>query len=135
MAGLAELFIVLIALIILWVVVSVPVWIAARIVTSGRQKKASFGEAMGATLGGAIVYAVVALVSYVFLHLIIGGYAIILAVLLAVVAWLGVYKSIFSVGWLGALAIAILAGIVVVVLNVILGLLLGVNLPSFFHPF
>jgi hypothetical protein len=135
MAGIAELFIVLVALIILWVVVSVPVWIAARIVTSGRQEKASFGEAMGATLAGAIVYALVALVSYVFLHALIGGYAVILAAILAIVAWLGVYKSIFKVGWLGALAIAILAAIVLIILNVILGVLLGVNLPSFFHPF
>lgn len=135
MAGLAEIFIVLIALIILWVVVSVPVWIAARIVTSRRQNKASFGEAMGATLAGAIVYALVAIVSYFFLRVFVGGYAVILAVILAIVAWLAVYKSIFNVGWLGALAIAILAAIVLVVLNVILGLLLGVNLPSFFHPF
>ncbi|MDG6925416.1 MAG: hypothetical protein JRN09_02565 [Nitrososphaerota archaeon] len=133
--GIAGIFIVLIALIVLWVVVSIPVYIAARVVTSERPRKASFGQAMGATLGGAIVYAIVLVGASFFLSFLLGPAAVILALLLAVIAWLAVYRSVFGVGWLGALGIAILAAIVLIIINVILVALLGVQLPSFFHPF
>lgn len=135
MTGIAELFVLLIALVILWMVVSIPVYLAARAVTSGRPKKATFGEAMGATLGGAIVYAIVLVLASVLLGAILGGLGLVLAFILAIVAWLAVYKSVFSVGWLGALGIAILAAIVLFIMNVILVALFGVALPSFFHPF
>jgi len=129
-------FIVLIvALVILWVIVSIPVYIAARVVTSTRTSKAGFGDAMVATLGGAIVYIIVLYGVSFFLSSLIGSDAFILALILAVIAWLAVYKGAFEVGWLGAIGIAILSAIVLFIMNVILVALFGVALPSFFHPF
>lgn len=129
-------FIVLIvALVILWVIVSIPVYIAARAVTSTRTNKAGLGDAMVATLGGAIVYIIVLYGVSFFLSSLIGSGAFTLALILAVVAWLAVYKGAFEVGWLGAIGIAILSAIVLFVMNVILVALFGVALPSFFHPF
>jgi hypothetical protein len=135
MGTITDLVVLLVALIILWVIVSIPVFIAARAVTSGRPNKVSFGSAMGATLGGAIVYVIVLYGVSILLTALVGRGGFIVALILAIVAWLAVYKSSFQVGWFGALAIAILAAIVLIVINVILALVLGVTLPSFFHPF
>jgi hypothetical protein len=134
-AVIPDLIVLIIALVILWVIVSIPVYIAARAVTSRQTNKAGFGEAMIATLGGAIVYAIVLYGVSFFLSAVIGSDAFILALILAVIAWLAVYKGVFDVGWLGALGIAILAAIVLFIMNVILVALFGVVLPSFFHPF
>jgi hypothetical protein len=133
-ATILGLIVLLIALVILWVIVSIPVFIAARAVTAGRPNKAGFGAAMGATLGGAIVYIIVLAVSVFFLKAVVGNAAFALALILAIIAWLAVYKSAFQVGWLGAIGIAILAAIVLFIMNVILVALFGVALPSFFHP-
>jgi uncharacterized membrane protein len=134
MVSISGALILLVALIILWVVVSIPVYISARIITSGRQHKASFGSAMAATLGGSIVYFIVLSLAYLFLSALIGHDAVIVALILAIIAWLAVYKAAFDVGWLGALGIAILAAIVLFVLNVILAALFGIAIPSFFNP-
>jgi hypothetical protein len=135
MGGIIGLIVVLVALVILWVIVSLPVYFAARAVTAGRQRKATLGGAMAATLGGAIVYAIVLIGVTFFLGALIGHAAVVFALLLAIIAWLAVYRAAFDVGWLGALGIAILAAIILLVLNVILVALFGVALPSFFHPF
>ena len=132
MATLFDLIVVLVALVILWIFVSLPVYAAAKIVTSG---KATLGEAMGATLGGAIVYVIVLVTADYFLKAVIGHFAIAVAFILAFVAWLGVYRASFDTSWLGAIGIAILAAFVTIVINLILALLLGVAIPSFFHPF
>jgi hypothetical protein len=61
-------------LIIFWAIVSIPIWIAAKVVTVG---KATFGEAMSATLAGPIVYFVVFLAVEFFLGTIIGSGALV----------------------------------------------------------
>ena len=121
------LFEVIVALIVVWVIVSIPAWIAGKIVTGGR---ASFGEAMVATVLGPIVYAIVlAVVDFLWKGLIgSGGYVV--GLILGFIAWVWVYKATFRTGWLGGFAIAILAIIVFLVLLIIMGALFG-----FFHPF
>ena len=81
---LLDLLVIVIALIILWVIVSIPVYIAGKIVTAGR---ATFGEAMLATLFGPIVYAIVLIgVSLVLSTVISTGVAALLALILAFIA-------------------------------------------------
>lgn len=127
-----DLLVAVVALIILWIIVSLPVYAAAKIVTSG---KATLGEAMGATLGGAVVYVIVLVGVYIFVSAIFGHFGEIIAFILAFIAWLAVYRSAFHTSWLGAVGIAILAAIVIIILNIILIALLGVHIPAFFHPF
>ena len=55
------LLILAIALVVLWIVVSVPVFIAGELMTDGR---ADFGMAMAATLGGAVMYVLVFAILY-----------------------------------------------------------------------
>lgn len=99
--------------------------------TSG---EASFGAAMVATLFGPIVYAIVLFVGDFFLGALIGSSAYILALVLAFIAWLAVYKSAFGTGWLSALGIAVLAIIVFFILSIILGALFGIIFPKEYFP-
>jgi len=61
---LTSLLVTIIGLIILWIIVSIPVWLAGKAVTGG---KATFGEAMIATLFGPIVYAITLIIVGYFL--------------------------------------------------------------------
>jgi hypothetical protein len=127
-AGLAGLIALAIGLVIVWVVVSIPAYVAGKIVTSGR---ATIGQAMAATLGGYIVYFVVLVVTSIFLGALIGASAGLWALLLAFIAWLAVYRSSFDTTWIGALAISILSFAVTVVIGLILASLFNI---SFFSP-
>ncbi len=128
---LTSLLITIIGLIILWIIVSIPVWLAGKAVTGG---KATFGEAMIATLFGPIVYAVTVIIVGYLLGSLIGSTAYIIALILALITWIWVYKASFRTGWLGAIAIAILAWIIFVVISIIFGALFGVVVPGTFFP-
>jgi len=116
-----------VALFVVWIIVSIPAWIAGKAVTGG---KATFGEAMLATLLGPIVYIIVLLAVDLLLGGLLGLTGYIVAFVLAFVAWVGVYKAIFRTGWLRGLAIAILALIVFVIILFILAILLVGLVPN-----
>jgi hypothetical protein len=112
---------IIIVLVIVWIIASIPAYIAGKVVTRG---KATFGEAMAATLLGPIVYIIVLVVVDFFLGL-AGTEGYIVGFVLAFIAWVWVYKATFKTGWLGALATAILAIIIFVILLFIIGALFG----------
>ncbi len=126
-----SLLLTLVGLIILWIVVSIPVWIAAKAATGGH---ATFGEALLATLAGPIVYFIVTFLVDFFLSAVIGSTAFVIGWILALIAWIWVYKASFETGWLRAILIAILAWVVFIILSVIVGVLFGVTYPSPFFP-
>lgn len=117
-----RLIIAIIALLIGWVIVSIPLWLAAKVLTEGR---ATMGAAMlGMLLGGivfVIVYAATYLVTNIFTS---SSIAVIVASILSFLAFLGLYKMLFNVGWLRALAIAILAVILAVIILFVFGAIL-----------
>ena len=121
----------LIGLIILWIVISVPVYFAGKAIKGGN---AGFGQAMGATLGGVIVYYVVFLVVAYFLGSVIGPAADALALILGLIAWLAVFRSSFHTSWLGAIGIVFLAWLILLVLDLLLVAVFGVPFPKF-YPF
>ncbi len=116
---------------ILWIIVSIPVWLAGKALTGG---EASFGDALLATLAGPIVYAIVTFVVDFFLSAIIGSAAFIFGYILALIAWVWVYKASFGTGWLKAVLIALLAWVIFVVLSIVVGALFGVAYPAPFFP-
>jgi len=128
---LMSLLVTIIGLIILWIIVSIPVWLAGKAVTGG---KATFGDAMIATLFGPIVYAVTLIIVDYFLGALIGSTAYIIALILAFIAWIWVYKASFKTGWLGGIAIAILAVIIFAVISIIFGAVFGLVVPAPFFP-
>ena len=128
---LTSLLVTVIGFIILWIIVSIPVWLAGKAVTDG---KATFGDAMIATLFGPVVYAVTLIIVGYFLGTLIGSTAYIIALILALIAWIWVYKASFRTGWLGGIGIAILAWIIFVVISIIFGALFHVAVPGTFFP-
>jgi hypothetical protein len=121
----------IISLIILWVVVSIPVWLAGKAIAGGH---ASFGGALLATLAGPVVYFVVTFLVDFFLSASLGSIAFIFGYILALIAWVWVYKASFETGWLRAIAIAILAWVIFIILSLVMGALFGVAYPSPFFP-
>lgn len=120
---------VIISLIVLWIIVTIPVWIAAKVLTLGRAK---FTRAMLVTAAGPIVYAIVFFISAAVLTVALGDPTIpaIIAFILAFVAWIGVFKKGFDTGWIRALAIAILAIVVFAVIGVIITLIMQAVVPG-----
>ena len=129
--SLTSLLVTIIGLLVLWVIVSIPVWLAAKAVTGGL---ATFGEAMLATLFGPIVYAVTLITVGYLLGALIGSTAYTIALILALLVWIGIYKASFGTGWLRALAIAILAWIIFVIVSIIFGALFHVAVSGTFFP-
>jgi hypothetical protein len=123
------LVVVLIMLIVIWAVLSLPVYIAAKVVTGGR---ATLLAAMGATLLGPIVYFITVMLAAFSLGTLIGSSAAPVALVIAFIAWLAVYKSVFSTGWLGAFLIAIISAIVFIIISLIITALLGPAVPGGF---
>ena len=126
-----NLLVTIIGLIILWIVVSIPVYLASKAVTGG---KSTFGEAMLATLFGPIVYIATLIIVNYFLGALLGASAYIIALILAFIAWIWVYKASFKTGWLGGIGIAILAVIIFAVISIILGAIFGLVVPTPFFP-
>jgi hypothetical protein len=120
-----------VGLAVLWVVVSVPVYFAGKLVKGGN---ATFGDAMGATLGGVVVYYVVYFLVAFALGAVIGSPAVAIALLLGFLGWLAVFRNAFDTSWLGAVGIAVLAWLILLVLDVILVGIFGVRFPDF-YPF
>jgi hypothetical protein len=120
---------VIIGLLILWIIVSIPVWIAAKILTRGR---VGFSRAMLVTALGPIIYAIVFFIFAALLTAVFGEptVPIIIGFIVAFIAWIGVFKKGFDTGWLRALGIAILAIIVFAVIGLIISLLIQLIVPE-----
>jgi hypothetical protein len=120
---------VILSLIALWIIVTIPVWIAAKILTLG---KAKFTRAMLVTAVGPIVYAIVFFISAAVLAAALGDQIIpaVIAFIIAFVAWIGVFKKGFDTGWIRALGIAILAIVVFAVIGIIISLVMQAIVPG-----
>ena len=120
---------VIIALLALWIIVSIPVWIAAKLLTGGR---ARFIRAMMVTAIGPIIYAIVFFTSAAILTLTFGDRTALIAIsfVLAFIAWIAVFKKGFDVGWLRAFGIAVLATIVFAVFGLIITLAIHAVVPQ-----
>jgi hypothetical protein len=120
---------VIIGLLILWIIVSIPVWIAAKILTAGRVK---FTRAMLVTALGPITYAVVFFISAALLAAIVGDptLPLVIGFIVAFIAWIGIFKMGFDTGWLRALGIAILAIIMFAAIGFIISFLIQLVVPE-----
>ena len=121
----------LLGLIILWIIISIPVYFAGKAIKGGN---AGYGQAMGATLGGVIVYYIVYLVVAYFLGSVIGAPADALALILGLIAWLAVFRASFHTSWIGAIGIVFVAWLILLVLDFLLIAAFNVAFPKF-YPF
>ena len=132
LASIITVIITIVSLVIMWAIISVPVWISAKILTSGR---ARFGRAKLVTVIGPIVYALVLIISTSFVSPALGNrFSIImlLGTVLALLAWIYVFKKGFETGWIraAAAAIAVLAIIVFVIIGAVIALFTHLFVPN-----
>lgn len=112
----------IVLLLIVWAFASIPVYVSAKILTSG---KSTLLQSMIATLFGSIVYVVTLAIAHIFFH------SFVISFLIAYFLYIWVFKSIFGVGWLKAIGISILAIIFTVMIQTILTDLWSITfLPS-----
>lgn len=121
----------ILGLIILWIVISIPVYFAGKAFTKG---KSTLGNAMAATLGGGLAYFIVYVIISFFLGAVIGSAANAFAIILAVLVWLGVFRATFDTTWIRAVGIVILSWLILIVLDFVMVHAFGVSFPDFF-PF
>jgi hypothetical protein len=129
--NLLDLLLITFGFFVLWVVVSIPVCVAGKIVTAG---KSTLSDAMIASLFGPIVYAV----TLFGLNYVIGPGAYSWGLVLAFMAWVWVFKASFTrtlkKSWLGALAISILAIFVFALMSNVFTAIYGITIPAPFFP-
>lgn len=101
-----------------WIVASLTLFIAGKVV-AGRE--ATLKEAFLIALVGPFLVTFSWYFSVYFIHPLIGLF-------IAFIVWIGVIKSFFGVGWLAAIAIALLASFLLLVVALISALLLGITL-------
>ncbi len=118
------------ALLVLWVAVSIPVYISSGLIMG----KSDLGSAMGATLGGALAYVVVLYAGAFLLAAFLGPSTLAISFVLAIAAWLAVYRASFGTGWLPAIGIVAVGWLVLFVMDAVLLSVFGVSFPKF-YPF
>jgi hypothetical protein len=130
MADLASIIIAIISLVIIWAIVSIPIWISAKIFSS---RRASFGRAMLVAAAGPIVYVLVLIISTTIISLAIGDRLSLitsLGVVLAFLAWIYVFKRGFETSWIRAAAIAVVAILVFVMIGVAIASVTHLFVPN-----
>lgn len=114
--GQTELLFSFIVFIVNLIVLTIVFYVAGIVVVG--KKKAKFGDAFVISLFGTLAGTI--------LNLLIPQYGV--GTILSLIIWLLLIRRYYETGWLGALAVAILAVIVMVALGFLLGLLVTIGL-------
>jgi hypothetical protein len=106
-----------------WIIITIPVYLAAKLFGSD----ASFSRAMGAVLLSEIV-SVIIIIIFIFISIAYRSFILgISGLIIAFIAVLGIYKSMFNVGWGAAFGIIIVSIIIGIIFNLILSFF-GINI-------
>jgi len=97
------------------IILTVVFYIAGRIVVG--KKRALFSDAFVISLLGTIV-----------MNVCLSLFGLLVGVILSLIVWLLLVRHYYETGWLGAIAVGIMAVVVSVVILVILGLFLTISL-------
>jgi hypothetical protein len=97
------------------IVLTIIFYIAGRVVVG--EKKALFSDAFVISLLGTIVMNV----CLSFFHPLVGA-------ILSLIVWLLLIRHYYETGWLGAIAVGLMAVIVSIVIAILLGIILGFSL-------
>jgi len=118
-----ELLFAFIEFVVKLIVLTVVFYVAGRVVVGKRRAK--FGDAFVISLFGTLTGTILSLFFPQYIQYWMG-------VILSLIVWLQLIRHYYETGWLGALAVGILAVIVMIVLGFLLGVLLaaiGLILP------
>lgn len=135
-SGLLAIIGIIITLLITWIIVSIPLYFAAKVISS---KHTTFGKAMVAAVLAPLLTLFIYYVVTIGLAFFLGPLAIVVGLIIAILVLSYIYASFFGTGMLGGFAIAILATIITyIIVFVILAALialLGTSVATFPHGF
>lgn len=129
----ATLVVIILTIIVAWIIISIPIYIAAKIIS---RKHTTFGKAMLAAIVAPLVTFIFFFLVTAGLALFIGAFAVILGFIVAIIILSYVYASIFDTGLFGGFAIAVLGTIITYVVSFLVAVLIGVPIvfsPAAFH--
>jgi hypothetical protein len=124
----------IVSILILWAIVSVPVWISAKILNA---KQAKFTRAMLVTAFGPIIYGIVYFASTRILSSVLstdGNQVNMIGIVIAFIAWIYVFKRGFKTSWIRALGITIAAIVVFVIIGIIISTTISHTQPQLSPP-
>lgn len=131
--GLASVIGIILTIIIAWIVISIPLYLAGKLI-SGRHT--TFGKAMIAAIVAPLVTLFFFFLVTVGLALFLGPLSLLVGGIVAIAVLSYVYASIFDTSLMGGFAIAILGTIITYVMTFIVAALMvavfGVTTNSFF---
>lgn len=104
----------LIQIVVAAVILAPVLWIVGKLFVG--KDKAKFTDAVWIGVLGVLIGAVVGFL--------LPGWGAILGTLIMIVVWIGLISHFFDCGWLKALVIAVIAGIIYLVISVILSFIL-----------
>jgi len=107
-----------------WIISSIPIYLAAKAFNSD----ASFSRALGATLISGIIASIIVIISFYISKIYGVSLLYIVGMVIAFIAILGVYKSVFNVGWGAAFGILVVAVIIIIIFVLIL-FIFGISIP------
>ncbi len=107
----------IISILVVWIVASIPLWLASKVIVG---KRSSMGQALASMMLASIVFFIYFFL-FSFFTPVVGG-------LIGFIGVLGVFKSVYRIGWLESFYLAIIAVFMAVVIFFILNLILFVPL-------
>ncbi len=106
---------------VLWIIISIPIYVASRIMVSRRK----------ASLGRAIVTTFLAIVAFLVLSGLFGLILGILGLIIGFIGILAVLRVMYDIDWINAFVMAIIAIIFIIVISVVFALVgLAIGLSS-----
>lgn len=115
-AGVGTLIGIVLTIVIAWIIISIPLYLAGKLISG---KRTTFGKAMLAAIAAPLITMFFFFIVTVGLAIFIGPFSVLVGVLIAILVLSYVYASIFETGLLGGFAIAILGTIITYVIVVI----------------
>ena len=107
-----------------WIISSIPIYLAAKAFNSD----VSFSKALGANLISGIIASIIVIISFYISKMYGVSLLYIAGMVIAFITILGVYKSVFNVGWGAAFGILVVAVIIIIIFVLIL-FIFGISIP------
>jgi len=107
-----------------WIISSIPIYLAAKVFNSD----VSFSRTLGATLISGIIVGIIVIISFYISKIYGVSLLPIVEMVIAFIAILGVYKSVFNVGWGASFGILVIAVIIMIIFVLIL-FIFSISIP------
>lgn len=111
-----------ILLLVTWIVVSIPLYFAGKLISG---KHTTFGRAMAAAIVAPVLTLIIYYLMLASLALFLGSLAIVVGLLIAILVLSYIYAAFFRTSILGGFAIAVLATIITFVISFIVAALVA----------